>query len=118
VIKMISEILKSCVQSVEVVLKLGLLIIDLLVLLWSGQLRTSIIQSTEVILKVYLHIIQPFHHGLMHSVIDMMTKSVQTSVNLLLKTLLHSMKCIIHLLPICLKIGVELGLHLLKLGIH
>jgi hypothetical protein len=33
VIKMISEIPKSCVQSVEVVLKLGLLIIDLLVLL-------------------------------------------------------------------------------------
>jgi hypothetical protein len=32
VIKMISEILKSCVQSVEVVLELGLLIIGLLVL--------------------------------------------------------------------------------------
>jgi hypothetical protein len=31
VIKMISEIPKSCVQSVEVVHKLGLLIIDLLV---------------------------------------------------------------------------------------
>jgi hypothetical protein len=113
VIKMIPEISKSCVQSVEVVLKLGLLIIDLLVLLWSGQLRKYIIQSTEVILKVCLHIIQPCHHGLMHSVIDMMTKSVHTSVKLLLKTLLHSLKCIIHLLPICLKMGVEPGLHLL-----
>jgi hypothetical protein len=64
---MISEIPKSCVQGVEVVLKLGLLIIDLLVLLLCEHLRKSIIQSTEVILK---HIIQPFHHGLMHSVID------------------------------------------------
>jgi pentose-5-phosphate-3-epimerase len=54
----------------------------------------------------------------MHGVIDMMTKSVKASVNLLLKTLLHSVKCIINLLPICLKMGVEPGLHLLKLGIH
>jgi hypothetical protein len=36
---------------------------------------------------------------------------------LLLKTLPHSLKCIIHLLPICLKMRVEPGLHLLKLGI-
>jgi hypothetical protein len=50
----------------------------------------------------------------MHSVIDMMTKMIQTSDKLLLKTLLHSLKCIIHLLPICLKVGVEPGLHLLK----
>jgi hypothetical protein len=114
---MISEISKICIQCVEVVLKLGLLIIDLLVLLCSGRLKKSIIQSTEVILKVCFHIFQPLHHGLMHGVIDMMTKSVQTSVNLLLKTLPHSLKCIIHLLPICLKMRVEPGLHLLKLGI-
>jgi hypothetical protein len=49
---MISEIPESCVQCVEVALKLGLLIRDLLVLLRSEQLRKSIIQSTEVILKV------------------------------------------------------------------
>jgi hypothetical protein len=48
----------------------------------------------------------------------MMTKIIQTSVNLLLKTLLHSLKSIIHLLPICLEVGVEPGLHLLKLRVH
>jgi hypothetical protein len=52
----------------------------------------------------------------MRGVIDMLTRSVKASVNLLLKTLLHSLKCIIHLLPICLKMGVEPGLHLLELG--
>jgi hypothetical protein len=52
------------------------------------------------------------------SVIDMMTKIIQTSVNLLLKTLLHSVKCFVHLLPICLKVEVEPGLHLLKLSVH
>jgi hypothetical protein len=54
----------------------------------------------------------------MHGVIDMMTKIVKTSVYLLLKTLLYSLKCIIHLLPMCLKVGVEPELHLLKLSVH
>jgi hypothetical protein len=39
----------------------------------------------------------------MHGVMDMMTKSVKTRVILLLKTMLHSLKCIIHLLRIFLK---------------
>jgi hypothetical protein len=102
---MISGIPESCVHCVEVALKLGLSIRDLLVLLKSGQLRKSIIQSTEVILKACLHIIQPCHYGFMHGVIDMMTKSVKTRVNLLLKSMLHSLKCIIHLLLLMVDFG-------------
>jgi hypothetical protein len=56
VIKVISEISKSCVQGIEVVLKLSLLIINLLVLLRNGHLGESFIQGTEVILKACLHI--------------------------------------------------------------
>jgi hypothetical protein len=56
VIKMISEISKGYVQAIDVVLKLGLLIIYLLVLLLSGHLGESVIQGTEVSLKACLHI--------------------------------------------------------------
>jgi hypothetical protein len=45
----------------------------------------------------------------MHGVIDVMTKSVKARVNLLLKIMLHSLKCVIHLLPICLKTVAELA---------
>jgi hypothetical protein len=48
----------------------------------------------------------------------MMTKIIQASVNLLLKTQLHSVKSIILLLPICFKVRVEPGLHLPKLRVH
>jgi hypothetical protein len=65
VIKMISEISKSCVQGIEVVLKLSLLIIYLLILLRGGHLGESVIQDTEVILKICLHITQPLRHGIM-----------------------------------------------------
>jgi hypothetical protein len=102
----------------DIVLKLCLLIMQLLILLGGGHLRESIIEGTEVILKISLHITQPLHHGVMHSIIDMMTKGVQTSINLMLKILLHSLKSVSHLLSICLKVRLKPRLHFLKLRVH